>query len=92
MMQQPLILSTVPAPDTDGAIDGALIQPLSASWPWLAGLLVIVAAGFILKGFTPRYGCLRRLAMTFTGILAVICFAIFLYVYITNIELPALTA
>lgn len=74
--------------ETRELIDAFFLTPFAASWMPFAGLLAAAGAAFIIKGVTPRYGCLRRLSQTFFGLIALACFLVFIYLYFTNVRLP----
>lgn len=79
---------TIP-PQTSELLDAYFLTPFAASWVPFAGLVAVSVIAIMTKGFTPRYGCLRRLSQTFFGLIALACFLVFSYLYITNVRLPA---
>lgn len=77
--------------ETRELIDVFFLTPFAASWVAFAGLVAAAVGAVVIKGVTPRYGCLRRLSQTFFGLVALACFVVFLYLYITHIPLPIST-
>lgn len=74
--------------ETRELLDAFFLTPFAASWVPFAGLVAAAGLAFIIKGVTPRFGCLRRLSQTFFGLIALACFLLFIYLYFTNVRVP----